>query len=460
MSTRTHLHTLRLKDYRCYTNTEVALHPHLCVFAGDNGSGKTAVVSAVAMLISRIFPHCNYQPQIRAIPYLSSNIRTWQELVKGKSRTRKAGVSRIHGEIFIPGNMPDRGQESSGLMGRLTAGSDTKGGSTTVRSTAIHYNKLVEQNESVPVFAYYGPHRGAAQGERKRFGRKKMDYSNPFSAYVNALDPSLDFQAFLNWFSEEDHAELIQQKKDSNYTSSELNAVREVLQRVFAESDRRFEDPRFEANPKRFVMTSKGANGTEMELEFDQLSDGYRGMIALVADFARRLAIANQYADINPLDGEGILIIDEVDAHLHPKWQYRVLSDLQRAFPNVQLIVTTHSAEVISSAPKECVYLLISKEERVEIIQPAEQTLGDSPEYIAGTIMNTPELYRATPAFQAYLECLAAIQQGATDSPEYAAAFQKVTEHYGESHHITLALKFRLEGMKRRLAITSRLHKL
>ena len=65
-------------------------------------------------------------------------------------------------------------------------------------------------------------------------------------------------------------------------------------------------------------MTETFASGESLEREFDHLSDGYRGMIALVADFARRLAIANQYTDEDPLLGEGVLIIDEIDAHLHP----------------------------------------------------------------------------------------------------------------------------------------------
>lgn len=83
-------------------------------------------------------------------------------------------------------------------------------------------------------------------------------------------------------------------------------------------------------------------------LNFSQLSDGERGMLALVFDIARRLVIAN--ADIeNPLRGEAVILIDELDLHLHPKWQRTIVSDLERTFPNCQFIATTHSPQIISS---------------------------------------------------------------------------------------------------------------
>jgi len=80
-------------------------------------------------------------------------------------------------------------------------------------------------------------------------------------------------------------------------------------------------------------------------------------MMALVGDIARRLAMMNQSLD-NPLHGDGIVLIDEVDLHLHPKWQRSLIRQLSETFPNCQFVLTTHSPLVISDAKDVLVYVL------------------------------------------------------------------------------------------------------
>ena len=95
------------------------------------------------------------------------------------------------------------------------------------------------------------------------------------------------------------------------------------------------------------------------ELPVEQLSDGIRNMIGMVADMAFRAVKLNpQFGEQAALQTPGIVMVDEVDMHLHPEWQQVVLQGLNQAFPLVQFIVTTHSPQVISTIPKECVRLL------------------------------------------------------------------------------------------------------
>jgi predicted ATP-binding protein involved in virulence len=91
------------------------------------------------------------------------------------------------------------------------------------------------------------------------------------------------------------------------------------------------------------------ADGTQHELRIEQLSEGYKIVIAMVADLAARMAEANPWME-NPLGSDGIVLIDEVDLHLHPKWQRSILQDLHRVFPNVQFLVTTHSPIIVIGA--------------------------------------------------------------------------------------------------------------
>lgn len=93
------------------------------------------------------------------------------------------------------------------------------------------------------------------------------------------------------------------------------------------------------------------------ELDVNQLSQGEKSLLALVGDIARRLALLNPSLD-NPLEGEGVVMIDEVDLHLHPKWQHDLIDKLVATFPNVQFILTTHSPHVISDRNDILLYSL------------------------------------------------------------------------------------------------------
>lgn len=446
---------LKLVNFRLFQELEVDLDPRLCVFLGDNGSGKTSVIEGLSILLSRIFPHCRFLPKLRALPYLSEIVRKRGKKLNGRYQQELAEVSSA--ECRLEGNQGDGGgwkQDMVYMLNSLTG--KTGPVSQACMDIANIFNDWKEAGVGVPVFSRYGVGRVSRWNGYSR--GNSVDYTNPFAAYKQALQPSLGIESFLEWFYEEESNELREQRRNRNYVSPELDAVRNALVRVFAGSRMRVSNPQFETNPDRFVMTCTCEDGEEMELEFDQLSDGYRRMVALVADFARRLAIANRYAGGNPLDGPGVLMIDEVDAHLHPKWQYRVIGDLQRTFPNVQLIVTTHSAEVVSTVDKKHVYILEPEDGVVHEKHPEQQTEGSYPEDIASMVMGAPNHVDTVPAYQAYLRCLGMIQEGGLDTIEYHDAFDKVLKHYGQDHYFTKELISRVGGMKRRRAMLDRLY--
>ena len=98
-------------------------------------------------------------------------------------------------------------------------------------------------------------------------------------------------------------------------------------------------------------------NKNGKKLDVGQLSQGEKSLMSLVGDIARRLAMMNPALE-NPLEGEGIVLIDEIDMHLHPTWQRSVIGNLNKTFPNCQFILTTHSPIVISETPNLLVYAL------------------------------------------------------------------------------------------------------
>lgn len=133
-----------------------------------------------------------------------------------------------------------------------------------------------------------------------------------------------------------------------------LNSVRDVIEEFTG-----FKNPRIsrQGTPKMVVEKD------DEKLDVNQLSQGEKSLFALVGDIARRLAILNPSLD-NPLQGEGVVLIDEVDLHLHPKWQQNLIDKLTKTFPNVQFILTTHSPHIVSDNPDVLVYILDNGELR------------------------------------------------------------------------------------------------
>ena len=83
--------------------------------------------------------------------------------------------------------------------------------------------------------------------------------------------------------------------------------------------------------------------------EIEDLSAGYQSILNVVIDLAYRMAILNPDAGRNIPNAEGIVLIDEIDSNLHPKWQWRIVDALMETFPNVQFIAATHSPIIVSS---------------------------------------------------------------------------------------------------------------
>jgi len=130
-----------------------------------------------------------------------------------------------------------------------------------------------------------------------------------------------------------------------------LTAVREAIESMLP----KFKNPRIEINPLLFMIDWEQEDGTIKKFQIEQLSDGYRTVLAMVMDISSRMAEANpQLGNHSP----AIIMIDELDLHLHPKWQQTILSDLTRTFPHAQFIVTTHSPQILSTVKKEYIFIL------------------------------------------------------------------------------------------------------
>lgn len=121
---------------------------------------------------------------------------------------------------------------------------------------------------------------------------------------------------------------------------------------------------------------------------FSYLSDGQRLFVALIVDLARKLTLSSNQSD-NPFDGQGIVLIDEIELHLHPQWQRDILPSLLHNFPNIQFIVTTHSPQVISSVDSKSIRTLTLDENEEIIVGNVDyQTDGATSSEVLNRLMN------------------------------------------------------------------------
>ena len=184
---------------------------------------------------------------------------------------------------------------------------------------------LKDEQAPIPIMTYYKVDRNAP-GVQSKIKAKKEVIVPQVEAYVNAMGSALDYNAFLNWFIEQNNIEnqIIKEQQDFNAVNPNLVSIRTAINRFF----NNFREANYsnfrvgikksdvgEISAEQAILITKN----ELELKFGQLSDGERSIILLIADIAYRLTLANPAAN-NALNGSGIVLIDEIEQHLHPAW--------------------------------------------------------------------------------------------------------------------------------------------
>ena len=357
------LNKLILKNLRLYGEEEQSIEfdpqKNITVLLGDNGAGKTSLLYGISVLLSQFYKH-----------FPGCSVRSFsEEDVRVESNTRRADFLHV-GIDLIPTNDDERRKIEINLLdnkqhisvdvykkGNVTKmphNSDLKA----ISDFSLAFKTEIDEDiqVSLPIIAYYGTERGQIKPVERR--RNFNEVFPRWEIYKpDSLESATDFKRFFTWFERNEDLERreqirqIKQNGATQYSSHVLDAVREALNRLFPNY---LNNPRVETSPLRFVMDDISVPGHNVERRLERMSDGYRITIALVADIASRMAEANPSIEssgiADPLNAHGIVMIDEIDLHLHPKLQREILSKLTNIFPNIQFIVSTHSPNVILGA--------------------------------------------------------------------------------------------------------------
>jgi predicted ATP-binding protein involved in virulence len=330
------IYNLELKNFRCFQDYQLELAPRFTVLIGENGSGKTAILDALAIsagcFLSGI-PTAYAGRKIRKDDLRAVNLILGQTITK-----EQVGETEVIAKGEINGKAISWGKTRVNEKPKLTRIIQTSQDIETVAEKMVKQATGGKEKDVVfPVLAYYGTGRLFQQGgKRAKFESKR----SRFDAYQDCLDPAGGLKSLFPWFKINELAAL--QKRQRRYV---LEAVRSAIialvpEATYAQWDLDWDE----------LVLDITSRGQQVRMPFHLLSDGYRNVVGMAGDIAYRMAALNPHLLGDAVrQTPGVVLIDELDLHLHPNWQRIVVGKLMEAFPKVQFIGTTHSPFIIQS---------------------------------------------------------------------------------------------------------------
>lgn len=481
-----YLKKIAIVDFKRLRDVIVNLEDDLTVFVADNGYGKTTLLDAIAISLSWL--RSNIQKKDKPGSYIREmDINNSKDaLYASIAATFK--VQELHTNVLITSVKEGVSFKRSNDLQEIK-----------LLATMYRYVNTFLDNSSLPVMAYYSIVRSVVGGgiDNKRKNNKNKVSWSKFDVYDDFIFDRNDFGEFLNWLMflsnksrhenamVTDNPESLKKEIESiSSTIEQLRAVSNIDSSIINNLEISREEkrlqlkkisndgilsssvlyknvinailkflPEFESinlvyseTDFKLVLTKNG-----IELDAQQLSQGEKTILTLVGDLARRLSLLNPELQ-NPFEGKGIVLIDEIDLHLHPMWQQKIIERLLTTFPNVQFILSTHSPQVLSTVPARSIRILEEVQDElgntsIKAIKPRYQTKGlinsDALLYGMGTDPVPP--VNEVKWLEDYKE---AIELDQFDSESAIALRRNIVKHFGEEHPLVIECDQMISLMK------------
>lgn len=440
-STVLRIDSLGLNNFRCFSQCEVGFENDLTVLVAENGQGKTAILDAVGIAVG-----------------------AFVNAITGTYQSRGFGRPDIHFSRHANGEMKSSLPSRFSASGMVTDSEiewdrailrdsprprSTTSGTTALRQSAKGLRERFERvadEVTLPLVAFYGT--GRLWNEQRTTARKKdsIDPRSRLSGYANCFSTSSPFHGFETWY------EGMMREIGAPQFASDLprnipllNAVRKAVREVLKPSG--WQELNWSSEIQRIVVEHEELG----QLPLAQMSDGVQSMIALVADIAHRCARLNpHFEDESASRTPGILLIDEVDMHLHPRWQQVVITLLQKAFPSMQMIVSTHSPHVLSTVNARSIRIIELSEGIAYVRPPHSETRGVESSAVLADAMGVSAM---PPVEEAkWLSAYRALVQSSNGDSEDAHILRaRILDHYGSEHPVMEDVKVlqRLQEFRR-----------
>ena len=367
------LKSITLQNFKGIENLDISLDSKTTIIFGINGVGKSTILRAVDLLYASIISRLTgvSKKRIAELDYA--------DISHGKT---KASIGAVF--AFEDGSEMEYSRSIDRINGKKHDLNDLKAlvskfeESYLVKSYDDGNGNWIEavDDKNMPVFVNYGVNRIVldvpVRASKEQFS--KLD------AFDKAIESTIDFRNLFKWFrNQEDIENQAKVRENSEYEDRSLAAVKKAMLAML----NGFYDIHIDRKPLAMKVKKDGKYFT-----INQLSDGEKCTIALFGDLARRMALANPERE-NPLEGSGVVLIDELDLHMHTSWQRKVLGVLKDTFPNIQFIITTHSPQILGEVDEAFNLLYMLKEDKKISLKAYESFVGWDTNVILEEVMNT-----------------------------------------------------------------------
>lgn len=336
---------LELTDFRGIDHLVLTLSSNqTTLLVGVNGSGKTTLLDAIALLLSRLERGITRSPR-------GPRVLADTDILNGRDLTKISIAAEIGGKPV------------SWSLARARGGEPLQPPEPEIPTSlgdeiAAIQSEIARGDIHLPIVVSYPVNRAVLDIPLRIRTQHPFE---PLEAYDGALvGDRRNFRLFFEWFRGREDLENEYRIQDSSYRDHQIETVRRAVASLMPG----FTSLRVQRAPLGLVV-----NKGEWTLYVDQLSDGEKCLLAMTGDLARRLAMANPFLD-DPLQGSGVVLIDEIELHLHPGWQRKVVPALERTFPGCQFILSTHSPAILGHLGPESIFLIQQGPDATSAVNP------------------------------------------------------------------------------------------
>lgn len=415
------LKKLHISNFKMFEDIDFEFKPGFNLILGDNGVGKTTILEAITVAVSGFLAGME---DVNTRNIYKDDVH--YQIVKDNN-----GIpNKIYKEnVEIGSTINYEGLDYTwSRMKRTVSGSSR---------TAINPREILKvsrdlinstEHTVLPLISYQSASRHWISARSDANEKKRKQLHNRRCGYLGCMDKTANLYSINNWCAQMEWGSVRMNHISENY--QQFGKI--VAKFMSIMNDGAISEVIFNPNSESLLYCENGEYKT-----IDDLSAGYQSVLNLILDLAYRMAILNPDEGDNIPNAEGIVLIDEIDSNLHPKWQWRIIEALTETFPNVQFIAATHSPIIVSSC-KNANSICIDEEQNIRYI-------GDSYAFSVNEILKDMLGYYMRPA---KVEDLIEKFGKSMDREEYAQAknvLEQLTELLGKEHPEIIALESEYE---------------
>lgn len=328
-----YLKELEVSNFKMFDNIKLEFEPGFNILLGDNGVGKTTILEAASVAISGFLtgmedvPARNIYKQDVRYKIIKDNM----EIPNKIYNTESTQIRCI---------MEYKGIGYEWVRAKKNSSSSSKTAMTPKDIQHVSQRLINSMDEVLPLISYQGAARHWLTTRAAADVKKIKQLHDRRCGYLGCLDRKLNLNSVYDWCMQMEWNTMKLHKEPHNY---------KVFMKIISDfmcymNDGAESEVIYDVNSRKLLYVEKGDCK-----EIEDLSAGYQSILSLIIDLAYRIAVLNPDIGDNMLEVEGIVLIDEIDSNLHPKWQWKIVDSITKIFPKVQFIAATHSPIIVSS---------------------------------------------------------------------------------------------------------------